>query len=148
MTGGNQLYKGRIGKPAVCQEKIESDALFDCMFDHLDVLVGLLHPILPEALLNGLTAVVLTETGLTFLGGDPLHLVLPLPLLSMKREIEHQQADPVREKKCKALVAKDAAVLNMRPDTANQFRVLTVSSLSTADSSHKTGYSIGCYHRS
>lgn len=125
VPGGDQLDKSSIGKPAVNQEVIESDAAFDCVFCHLDGLVGLLHAILLDAFLNGLSAVVFTKSGLAFLRGQSLWLVFPLPPLPMQGEVEHQLAGSIREEKRKALVANDAALQDMRPHAANQFSVLT-----------------------
>ncbi|MBV4296733.1 hypothetical protein KSZ73_02775 [Parabacteroides distasonis] len=68
---------------------------------------------------------ILTKANLTLFRGKTLDFIFLLSLLAMKREVEHQLAGTIREKKCKTLEVKDASLLNMRSYTADQFGMLT-----------------------
>ena len=113
MTACNESNEVCIGKPAVNKQIVETDTALDGILHHLDGLVGLLHRVLPDALLDSLSTMVLSETGLPLLVRQSLLSVWLSSFLTMKREVEHQLVQTVGIKKSQALVAKDGLVLNM-----------------------------------
>ena len=125
VAAGNQANEVCTGKPAVNQQIVEADATLDGILHHLDGLLGLLHGVLLDALLNTLAGIVGRETLTALLVRQPLLLIGLPPLLSVKREIKEQLAQPVAQQKRQTLVAQDALVLKVRENLANELALAT-----------------------
>ena len=119
VAAGYQAHEIGIGKPAVHQQIVKADAALDGILHHLDGLVGLLHGVLPDTLLNTLACIVGGETLAALLVRQSLLLVRIAPLLSVKGEVEKQLAQPVTQQKGQALVAQYALMLQMREDLSD-----------------------------
>ena len=119
VAAGNQAHETGIGKPTVHQQIVEADAALDGILHHLDGLVGLLHGVLLDTLLDTLACVVGGETLTALLVRQPLPLVRIAPFLSVKGEVEEQLAQPVAQQKAQAFVAQYALMLQMREDLSD-----------------------------
>lgn len=116
-----------ISKPSVYEQLVEmdsADSVIDCIFDHLDGFVCLLHVCI-NLLRSRLTFVFFRESGLAFFVSEDIRSIFLLAFLLMEREVEHQLVYPFRKEQCKVLVAKDALQLEMRPNTTYQFGLPT-----------------------
>ena len=120
MTACNESDEVRIGKPAVNEQIVEADTASDGILHHLDGLVGLLHRVLPDALLDSLSTMVLSETSLPLLVRQSLFPAWFPSFLAMKGEVEHQLAQTIGIKQSQALVAKDSLMLNMGEHLADE----------------------------
>ena len=120
VTACNESDEVRIGKPTVNKQIVEADTAFDGILYHLDGLVGLLHRVLSDALLDSLSTMVLSETSLPLLVRQPLFPVWLSSFLAMKGEVEHQLAQTVGIEQGQTLVAKDGLVLNMGEHLADE----------------------------
>ena len=125
VAAGNQTDEVCTGKPAVNQQIVETDATLDGILHHLDGLVGLLHGVLLDALLNALASIVGRETLTALFVRQPLLLIGLPTLLSVKREIKEQLAQPVAQQKRQTLVAQDALVLKVRENLADELTLAT-----------------------
>jgi len=117
---GNQANEVCTGKPAVNEQIVETDAAFDGRPHHLNGLVGLLHRVLLDALLNTLSRIVGRETLTALLVRQPLLLVRITAFFTMKREIEKQLAHAIAQKQRQTFVAEDTLMLDMREYLANK----------------------------
>lgn len=108
-----QTHEGGVGKPAVNQKIVKTDAASDGIFHHLYCLVRLLHEVLPYALFHRLAAVILAETGITLRPGESLFPFCVLAFFPMNGEIEHKLAQAVGEQQRKTLVPEYALVPDM-----------------------------------
>jgi len=134
VTACNESYEVRICKPAVNEQIVETDTPLDGILHHFDGLVGLLHGVLPDALLDSLSTMVLCETSLPFLVRQTLFPVWLPPFLAMKREVEHQLAKTVSIKQSQTLVAKDGLMLNMGEHLADELTLTsTLGSIRVID---------------
>ena len=120
MTACNESDEVRIGKPAVNEQIVEADTASDGILHHLDGLVGLLHRVLPDALLDSLSTMVLSETSLPLLVRQSLFPAWFPSFLAMKGEVEHQLAQTIGIKQSQTLVAKDSLMLNMGEHLADE----------------------------
>ena len=125
VTAGNQTDEVCTGKPAVNEQVVETYAALDGVLHHLDGLVGLLHGVLLDALLDTLSGIVGRETLTALLVRQPLLLVRLPTLLSVKREVKEQLAQPVAQQKRQALVAQDALMLKVRENLADELTLAT-----------------------
>ena len=125
MTAGNQADKVSTGKPAVNQQIVEADTPLDGVLHHLDGLVGLLHGVLLDAFLNTLSGIVGRETLTALLVRQSLLLIGLPALLTVKREVKEQLAQPVTQQECQTLVAQDALVLKVRENLADELTLAT-----------------------
>ena len=114
VAAGNKAYEVCAGKPAVEQQIVDTDATLDSVLHHPDGLLGLLHVVLLDALLDTLAGIVGRESLTALLVRQPL-LPVSLPaFLPVKGEVEEQLAQPVAQQQGQTLVAQDALVLQMR----------------------------------
>ena len=125
MAAGNQANEVSTGKPAVNEQIVEAYAAFDGILHHFDGLVGLLHVVLFDALLDTLAGIVGRETLTALFVRQPLFLVRLPAFLSMKREVEEQLAQPVAQQQSQTLVAQDALVLKMGENFADELTLAT-----------------------
>ena len=125
MAAGNQADEVCTGKPAVHKQIVEADATLDCVLYHFDGLIGLLHGVLSDSLLNTLSGIVGRETLTALLVRESLLLVWLPAFLSMKREVEEQLAQPVAQQQGQTLVPQDTLMLKMREDLANELTLAT-----------------------
>ena len=116
----NESHKICIGKPAVNEQIVEADTTFDGILHHFDGLVGLLHCVLPDALFDSLSTMILAETSLPLLIRQALLPVRLSSFFAMKGEVEHQLAQAIGIEQGKALVAKDGLMFNMREHLADE----------------------------
>ena len=120
MSAGNQANEVCTGKPAVNEQIVESDTTLDGILHHLDGLVNLRHRVLPDALLDSLSAMTLAISGFAFLVRQPLLPVRLATLLAMKREVEEQLAHAIAQKQRQTFVAKDGLMLKVRENLADE----------------------------
>ncbi len=125
VTAGNQANEVCTGKPAIHQQIVETDAALDSVLHHLDGLVGLLHGVLLDTLLDTLARIVGREALAALLVRQPLLLIGLPALLSVKREIKKQLAQPVAQQQGQTLVAQDALMLKVRENLANELTLAT-----------------------
>ena len=121
MPAGYESHELGVGKPAIYKQVIETDTSLDGILDHVNGLVCLLHQVFVDTLLYRLILVVFGKASLPLFGSKSLHLLLVLAFLTVKREIEKKLANPIGKHHRETLVAKDALLVNMRPDSANEF---------------------------
>ena len=125
VTAGNQANEVSTGKPAVNEQIVEADTPLDGILHHLSGLIGLLHGVLLDALLDTLASIVGREALAALLVREPLLLVGLPAFFSVKREVKEQLTQPVAQQQRQALIAKDALVLNMREDLADELTPAT-----------------------
>ena len=125
MTAGNQTDEIGTGKPTVHQQIVETDATLDGVLYHVNGLVGLLHGVLLDALLNTLPRIVGRETLAALLVRQSLLLVGLPAFLSVEREVKEQLAHTVTQQKSQTLVAQDALVLKVRENLADELTLAT-----------------------
>ena len=120
MTAGDELDEVCTGKPAVNEQVVETDATLDGILHHLDGLVYLRHRVLLDAFLDSLSAMILAIPCFALPIRQPLLLVRFAALFAMKREIEEQLAHAIAQKQRQTFVAKDALVLKVRENLADE----------------------------
>ena len=113
VAAGNQANEVCTGKPAVHQQIVEANSMLDGLLHHLDGLVGLIHGVLLDALLNTLGGIVRRETLIVLFIRQSLLLVGFPAFLSVKRENKEQLAQTIAQQECQTLVAQDALVLKV-----------------------------------
>ena len=134
VTAGNQTNKVGTGKPAVNEQIVETDATLDGILHHLNSLLGLLHGVLLDALLNTLSSVVGRESFTALLVREPLLLVGLPAFLSVNREVKEQLAQTVGKQKCHTLVPQFHPMLYMGEYLADKLRLhATLGSVSVID---------------
>lgn len=122
MSACNEAHELCVCKPAIYEQVIKTDTSLDGVLDHVYGLVRFLHQVFIHALLYRLALVVFGEASLPLLGSESLDLLLVLAFLSMKREVKKQLADSIGKHQGKALVTKNALLMNMGPDSSDEFR--------------------------
>ena len=120
VAASNQTDEVCTGKPAVNQQVVETDTALDGVFHHLDGLLGLLHGVLPDALLDTLAGIVGRETLAALLVRQPLLLIGLPAFLTMKRKVKEQLAQSVTQQESHTLVAEYGLMLNMREHFADE----------------------------
>ena len=125
MTAGDELDEVCTGKPTVNEQVVETDATLDGILHHLDGLVGLLHRVLLDTLLNIQTRIVGRETLAALLVRQSLFFVGLPSFLTMKREVKEQLAHSVAQQQRQALVAEDALMLDMGEHLADKLTLAT-----------------------
>ncbi len=125
VAAGNQANEICTGKPTVNEQIVEADATFDGVLHHLDGLVGLLHRVFLDALLNTLPRIVCGEPFAALFVRQPLLPVGITAFFAMKREVEEQLAHAVSKQQRQALVSKDALMLDMGEHLADKLTLTT-----------------------
>ena len=125
MATGYQANELCTGKPAVNQQIVETYSALDGILHHLDGLVGLLHGVFLDALLDTLSRIVSREALTALLVRQSLFSVWSSALLPMKREVEEQLAHAVAQQQSQALVTQDTLMLKVREYLADEFTLTT-----------------------
>lgn len=118
-------HKYSVRKPVIYEHVIKANISLDGILDHIYGLVCLLHQVFVHTLLYRLSLVVLSIASLTLLISKSLNLLLVFPLLTMKREIEKELANPIGQHHGQTLITKDALLMNMRPNSSYEFSLHT-----------------------
>ena len=120
VAASHQTDEVCTGKPAVNEQIVETNTTLDGILHHLDGLVGLLHGVLLDALLNTLSGIVGRETLAALLVRQPLLLIGLPAFLTMKRKVKEQLAQSVTQQESHTLVAEYGLMLNMRENFADE----------------------------